>query len=31
VVAVAELLFLPLNIVGGEGAPARALARPIRD
>jgi arylformamidase len=27
----AELLFLPLNIVGGDGAPARALARPTRD
>ena len=26
-----ELLFLPLNIVGGDGAPARVLGRPIRD
>ena len=24
-----EFLFLPLNIVGGDGAPARVLARPI--
>ncbi len=27
----AEFLFLPLNIVGGDGAPARVLARPIQD
>ena len=27
----AELLFLPLNIVGGDGAPARVLGRAIRD
>jgi arylformamidase len=27
----AEFLFLPLNIVGGDGAPARVLGRPIRD
>lgn len=27
----AELLFLPLNIVGGDGAPARVLGRPVRD
>ena len=26
----AEFLFLPLNIVGGDGAPARVLGRPIR-
>jgi kynurenine formamidase len=26
----AELVFLPLNIVGGDGAPARVLGRPIR-
>lgn len=26
-----ELLFLPLNIVGGDGAPARVLGRAIRD
>jgi len=26
-----ELLFLPLNIVGGDGAPARVLGRPIGD
>ena len=25
----AEFLFLPLNIVGGDGAPARVLGRPI--
>ena len=27
----AEFLFLPLNIVGGDGAPARVLGRPVRD
>jgi kynurenine formamidase len=27
----ADFLFLPLNIVGGDGAPARVLGRPIRD
>lgn len=27
----AEFLFLPLNIVGGDGAPARVLGRAIRD
>ena len=27
----AELLFLALNIVGGDGAPARVLGRPIHD
>jgi kynurenine formamidase len=27
----AEFLFLPLNIVGGDGAPARVIARPIQD
>ena len=27
----AEFLFLPLNIVGADGAPARVLGRPIRD
>jgi kynurenine formamidase len=27
----AEFLFLPLNIVGSDGAPARVLARPIHD
>jgi len=27
----AEFLFLPLNIVGGDGAPARVLGRPLRD
>jgi arylformamidase len=27
----AEFLFLPLNIVGSDGAPARVLARPLRD
>ncbi len=27
----AEFLFLPLNIVGGDGAPARVLGRPIRN
>jgi len=27
----AEFLFLPLNIFGGDGAPARVLARPIQD
>jgi kynurenine formamidase len=27
----AELMFLPLNIMGGDGAPARALARPTLD
>jgi kynurenine formamidase len=27
----AEFLFLPLNIVGGDGAPARVLGRPIHD
>jgi kynurenine formamidase len=26
----AELLFLPLNIVGSDGAPARVLGRPVR-
>jgi kynurenine formamidase len=26
-----ELLFLPLNIAGGDGAPARVLGRPIQD
>jgi kynurenine formamidase len=26
-----ELLFLPLNVVGGDGAPARVLGRPIQD
>jgi kynurenine formamidase len=26
-----EFLFLPLNIVGGDGAPARVLGRAIRD
>lgn len=25
----AEFMFLPLNIVGGDGAPARVLARPV--
>ncbi|HEU0246051.1 MAG TPA: hypothetical protein VFR38_03115 [Gaiellaceae bacterium] len=25
----AEFVFLPLNIVGGDGAPARVLARPL--
>ncbi|MGH3136467.1 MAG: cyclase family protein [Gaiellaceae bacterium] len=27
----AELMFLPLNIVGGDGAPARVLGRAIRE
>jgi kynurenine formamidase len=27
----AEFLFLPLNIVGSDGAPARVLARPLHD
>ena len=27
----ADFLFLPLNIVGGDGAPARVLGRPVRD
>jgi hypothetical protein len=27
----AEFLFLPLNIVGGDGAPARVLGRATRD
>jgi len=27
----AELLFLPLNVVGGDGAPARVLERAICD
>jgi len=27
----AEFLFLPLNIVGGDGAPARVLGRPVVD
>ena len=27
----AEFLFLPLNIVGGDGAPARVLGRPVQD
>jgi kynurenine formamidase len=27
----AEFLFLPLNIVGGDGAPARVLGRPVLD
>jgi kynurenine formamidase len=27
----AEFLFLPLNIVGGDGAPARVVGRPLRD
>ena len=27
----AELMFLPLNIVGADGAPARVLGRPVKD